>query len=391
MSNFAYITLVTRSSYLAGVIVLSHSLYQQKSSFPLIVCYTPSLSSDCIQALVLESRHSNIILRPIETIQPASFSDSDLIAERFRDTWSKLRVFEPWNPPKTNPYTRLCYLDADMMLRQNLDFIFSTELPSPKWLVANHSCVCNRDADPWAPSTWNITNCAYTSLLGRAGMINPTPVPPTADLTTHFKPPVQWHTHTLLNSGLFLFAPSLELWNEMYDQFNGTSLATFKLYKFPDQDFLTSFFHNRWSSIGWHVNGLKTMRYWHPNIWRDSDVVNIHYIVDKPWAGPRPVKISNSPSTMKSDKGSDASLTKRDKNLDCRWSAVGYKGRDGETHSWWWATWDIWRELRESQDDLQIVEIVEQYVYGGKFAETEDMRSIGAGVQAFASNQNVLV
>ena len=35
--------------------------------------------------------------------------------------------------------------------------------------------------------------------------------------------------------------------------------------------------------MGWQYNALKTMRYWHENLWRDGEVRALHYIVDKPW------------------------------------------------------------------------------------------------------------
>ena len=42
--RYAYITLATRASYLAGVITLGHTLQKQGSQYPLIVYYV-SLSS----------------------------------------------------------------------------------------------------------------------------------------------------------------------------------------------------------------------------------------------------------------------------------------------------------------------------------------------------------
>lgn len=361
MSNSAYITLLTRSSYLAGVVILAQSLAQQQSKHPLIICYTPSLPAQCIEALELEIHRNNIILRAIEPLQPPSFSEKDLIAQRFADTWCKLRVFEPWNATETKPYTRLCFLDADMMLRQNLDFIFDICLPGSNWLAANHACVCNRDSDAWAPSTWTVENCAYTNLTHPA---NPTPVPKSTDEESSSLTLAQKETHTLLNSGLFLFEPSTSLWNELHHTFITTSPEKLKTYIFPDQDFLINFFRDRWRPIGWQVNALKTMRYWHPNIWRDEAAVNIHYIVDKPWAGPRPRKDENG-----------------------EWSKAGYLGRDGETHSWWWDMYDAWAMQRVTEGDLRTVEIVKQCMYGSSGRhDSMDLRAIGSEVQNLATN-----
>ena len=81
-------------------------------------------------------------------------------------------------------------------------------------------------------------------------------------------------------------------------------VATFA---FPDQDFLAHFFKDRWMPLGWQYNAIKTARYWHPNLWRDEEVRNLHYIVDKPWNTGRKV-------------GTD----------------------DEVTHGWWWDEFRCW-------------------------------------------------
>ena len=101
----------------------------------------------------------------------------------------------------------------------------------------------------------------------------------------------------------------------MLDYFNTTSkLATFQ---FPDQDFLADFFVDKWLSVGWQYNAIKTMRYWHENIWRDEEVRALHYIVDKPWQ-----------KRIASD------------------GIAGHMGRDRVTHSLWWVLWNEWRSQR---------------------------------------------
>ena len=58
---------------------------------------------------------------------------------------------------------------------------------------------------------------------------------------------------------------------------------------FPDQDFLALFFKGEWKSTPWQYNALKTWRYWHPEMWRDEEVRNCHYIIGKPWVEGRMV------------------------------------------------------------------------------------------------------
>ncbi|KAH7318071.1 nucleotide-diphospho-sugar transferase, partial [Stachybotrys elegans] len=229
-------------------------------------------------------------------------------AERFKDTWTKLRVFE------LSGYDAVCFLDADMAVFQNMDAIFDFESSLPSdWLAANHACVCNLDSDPWAPADWKPENCAYTNLTHPRGLTEP-------NQPSSGGP----RTYDLLNSGLFLFHPSQGLWERMLDFFNTTPLLG--TFQFPDQDFLAHFFRDRWLGLGWQWNAIKTMRYWHRDLWRDEEVVCLHYIVDKPWA----------------------------KRLGPDGSA-GYSGKDGETHGWWWEEYRDWENERLQQDDGRAV------------------------------------
>nr|POE56195.1 galactinol synthase 2 [Quercus suber] len=342
--KYAYTTLITRASYLAGVIVLAHSLRRHGSRYPLVVLYTPSLASTAVRILELESARSNLILRPCAPLLPRTEAQGTLIAERFGDTWTKLRVFDL--PPES--YTAVCYLDADMAIfNRNMDAIFDNldHLPVSA-IAANHACVCNLDHDSWAPSEWKPENCAYTPLIHPSALSHPTQV------TCESRP-----TYHLLNSGMFLYRPSQELWNNMLHFFNTSDRL--RDYKFPDQDFLADFFHNNWIALGWQWNAIKTMRYWHPTMWRDDEVVCLHYIVDKPWA-----------ARVTAD------------------GVAGYKGDDGETHRWWWREFAAWEAAREN--DAEVRELVQKHVAredGGEH-DDKDMEAIGSRVQAFANNLN---
>jgi inositol 3-alpha-galactosyltransferase len=153
-------------------------------------------------------------------------------------------------------------------------------------------------------------NCAYTPQRHPNALTTPTPI-----LSSSIR------THTLLNSGLVILHPSKLVFKAMTDfLYNDPLVRTFS---FPDQDFLAHFFRGRWKPIGWQYNAVKTGRYEHPEMWRDEEVRNIHYIVKKPWAVGR---------------------------------SIGE--RDEVTHGWWWDAFLEWE--REAQRD--IVEEVMKYV-----------------------------
>jgi len=340
-NNFAYVTLMTRSSYLAGVVILAYTLKRAGSKYPLVVYYTDSVPASSITALTNEASYSNLILKRTTALLPRSSVKVNLIAERFGDTWTKLRVFD------LIEYDKVCYLDADMTIRNNMDPIFDIELPGPDWLAANHACVCNLDKDAWAPDDWTKENCAYTAVSHPEALTHPTPVTKESRGTYH-----------LLNSGMFLFEPSQKLWDDMMGFFN--TCSTLGDMKFPDQDFLAEFFHHKWISVGWQYNALKTMRYWHENIWRDNEVVCLHYIVDKPWA------------KRVSEEG-----------------VAGYLGKDGVTHQWWWDDFSAWEKERLEKGQEETVKIVANHSarpLGHEGEENEELRAIGSQVQAFAEN-----
>lgn len=310
-STRAWVTLLTRSSYLAGAILLAHSLEKHNSAYPLIILYTPTLPSSCLAGLRHECALSNALLVPTTILTPRE-QITNHIAARFEDTWTKLRVFELVD------YERLVFLDADMMVFRNMDELFDVPLPGPGWLGANHACVCNLDRDSWAPADWTRENCAYTGLRHPDALSAPCPAPKRGEGR---------RTHHLLNSGMFVFSPSADLWADMLAFLDTTPLL--KTFMFPDQDFLTEFFRGRWLSLGWQYNALKTMRYWHADMWRDDEVRNLHYIVDKPW------------SCRVGDDG-----------------VAGYLGRDGETHRWWWDEYERWEKARVEGNEEEILALM---------------------------------
>ena len=309
----AWVTLLTRPSYLPGVITLAYSLRTHSTAYPLVVLITPSLPESCVRALELEAHHNPLLtVHPVEPLLPTG--PVTLIAARFEDTWTKLRAFE------LTSYEACVFLDADLTIYKNMDDVFDTAVPGRDWIAANHACVCNLDHDSWAPDNWTVENCAWTPLEHPSALDTATPISP------RDKPP---HTHALLNGGLFLYYPSSELWENMMDTFR--SSKELPTYQFPDQDFLASYFLAKWVPLPWKYNALKTMENWHPNIWRDGEVRGLHYIVDKPWE-----------KRVASD------------------GIGGHLGRDGKTHSWWWEVWEGW--ARDRAEDRELLATLEGLV-----------------------------
>ncbi|KAF2200855.1 nucleotide-diphospho-sugar transferase [Delitschia confertaspora ATCC 74209] len=355
----AYATLLTRPSYLAGTVILAYTLHKHSPTTPLIIFYTPStLPQNCISALGTESQYSNCVLRPVSHLKvptPTSGEDSrknssKLIAERFADTWTKLRVFEAYDMKEK--FEKICFLDSDMLIRRDPSpIVFSTPLPGEDWTLATHVCVCNLDSDPWAPADWKRENCAYTGLTHPSCVENPPPVSST--------PP----THALFNSGCFVFQPSPALADKVMRTFESTPPETLSWYLFPDQDFLNQVFKGKWRALPYTVNALKTWRYWHKEMWRDGEVRVCHFIVDKPWAAELP---------------EDQSV------------GVGYKGRDGVTHRWWWDQFRNWDDERRGEgigkkELEELLNTVWSFTACGN--GRDELKAIGSQAQGFAENR----
>ena len=303
----AWVTLVTRASYLPGAVLLAYSIQKHTSKYPLIILTTPSFPEQLVGPLQQECNLTNALHFSILPLSPPPHNlPSKLIASRFEDTWTKLRVFELY---KYGCET-IVFLDADMLIRANMDEVFEMQLPGKDYIAANHACVCNLDHNSWAPGDWKRENCAYTGLSPESSATKV----PSSRVTNATR------THTILNSGMFFFTPYEQLWKDI--QVFLAKDARVKTFLFPDQDFLAAFFNDRWRSLSWRYNALKTMRYWHPELWRDEQVSNLHYIVDKPW---------------NKRVGSDG--------------LAGHLGKDGVTHTWWWEECENW--CRERRDDNQ--------------------------------------
>lgn len=86
--NAAYVTLLTKASYLPGALVVDHCLRSVKSRYPFVAMVTPTLPKEARDAL----QKRGIIVKEVDFLQPEEgthkLADHD---SRFGDTWTKLR------------------------------------------------------------------------------------------------------------------------------------------------------------------------------------------------------------------------------------------------------------------------------------------------------------
>ncbi|HEV7736057.1 MAG TPA: hypothetical protein VGO47_01630 [Chlamydiales bacterium] len=81
------------------------------------------------------------------------------------------------------------------------------ELPGKDWIAACHACACNPRKLPHYPADWIPQNCAYTPLTTINDLV-PSPV---------FPKPDSPRAHGLLNGGVVLLHPSMEIARGLYN------------------------------------------------------------------------------------------------------------------------------------------------------------------------------
>ncbi|KAJ2059566.1 glycogenin glucosyltransferase [Coemansia sp. S146] len=118
--RFAYATLVTTDSYVDGALVLLHSLRRTLTPYSIVCLATPSsLSEHSLQRL---RAHFDGV---IEAELRLSTDDDNLDLLGRPDLRSTLTKIQLWDPALFGAWDAICYLDADTLVRQPIDDMFS--------------------------------------------------------------------------------------------------------------------------------------------------------------------------------------------------------------------------------------------------------------------------
>lgn len=207
-----YVSLLTTDDYIDGILVLCFSLQRVKSRYGCLVLITPNISIRCRSML-----HAHAIT--YKEVQPVCNPTDIRIGHRWYPTYTKLRVFglAEWD--------KLVYLDADMLILENLDHLF--EYP-------------------------------HMSATNAGGML-----------------PEKYHWKHM-NSGLFVATPSTSLLTDMLSQVGNieilTSGGTAEKPNFgSDQDFLNAYYHDWPERAELHLDHKYNILHYH------LDAYNRHF------------------------------------------------------------------------------------------------------------------
>jgi len=117
-----WITCITREEYLKGAKVLLKSLKAVGSQYSLILMVPKNMSIESLED------ESGLIVLQIDYYSLPSSCNTNYAFDRFSDVWNKLLCW-------TVPASKVCWLDSDMLIIQNMDDIFDL-LPLDKNLAA---------------------------------------------------------------------------------------------------------------------------------------------------------------------------------------------------------------------------------------------------------------
>ncbi|TCV95220.1 glycosyltransferase family 8 protein [Biostraticola tofi] len=248
----AWITLLTKPAYLAGVRTLRRSLQDSGSRYPLVVMVTDNIAPDICRQL----ENEGCLIRPVQPLQPNSQAGQQYANPRFAEVWTKLCA---WS---LTEFRRLVFLDADMLVLRNMDELFTQALPLDS-IAACHACRCNPYRIPSYPASWVPENCFYTHCA------TATQTQVDAPISRYF------------NSGFMVLTPDTSLYDALIQQLAG--ITDLSEYLFPEQDLLNQFFADRWVTLPYTYNALKTLSVHHTGIWHIDQVKNLHFILEKPW------------------------------------------------------------------------------------------------------------
>ncbi|KAL3154901.1 glycosyltransferase 8 [Trebouxia sp. C0009 RCD-2024] len=226
----AYVTLLSRDSYAAGVKVLARSLHLAGSAFPFVCMHTAAVSQSVVEALAKEK----VEMLLVEPLLPNDENSGKYKRALYADCWTKLQMWQMVQ------YDRIVYLDADMAVKANLDELF--DLPQGFYAVSD--CTAGR------VSKQEQDNCPFSGC------------------SRYF------------NAGMLCLNPSQEVFQKFQ---NLLALGKIRTSGFAEQDFLNNYYKDSWQELPYIFNGQKRIKYHHPSVWCWEDVAVVHYVDAKPW------------------------------------------------------------------------------------------------------------
>ena len=229
--SYAWVTYANNDIFFNAALVLCKSLQNvgTKYQFVILVPYEYQIRKEI--HVDIESSFFNIIR--VESLDYPSIKYSN---ERYKSCLNKIHI---WNLIQ---YEKVCWLDSDIIIMQNIDDIFNIEL-NKNQIIGVLGCLCNVFKNPSLPTLPNI--CPFNN-----------------------------SENIYLNAGLFIIIPCTDTYNEL--------LQIKYEYPFCEQDAFNYYFKDNIITISSTFNYLNHLHFIHPHISYDNVHV-FHFGYNKPW------------------------------------------------------------------------------------------------------------
>lgn len=120
--EYCYVSLLYSDDFTLGIIGLNYSLQKTNPKYPFLVLVTDNVSKKSLKML----DEDNIAYKRIKNY----FFINDKINSYFSSTLNKFQIFDL-------QYKKICFLDADIIIRKNIDNFFSYPSFSAEYLENN--------------------------------------------------------------------------------------------------------------------------------------------------------------------------------------------------------------------------------------------------------------
>ena len=135
MNNYAYATLLGSDDFFIPVYGLFHSLQKVKSKYPLIVMVMDTVNINTIKKL----EYYNIPYRVFPNLQSSAkvigaLQKNDPHTEIDHAHFFQIMMMNKFYIFDLKEYDKICYLDGDILVKENIDFIFNYQTPAAKVL-----------------------------------------------------------------------------------------------------------------------------------------------------------------------------------------------------------------------------------------------------------------
>lgn len=238
----AWVTMITNDDYVDGAIALGYSLLAVKSRYGLVVLTTSTVTDQARRRL---EGVPNCTLRHVEAIELSGEKEVSAAFPHSAAAWTQVSVWQ------LEEFARLVWLDADMLVRRNMDQLFDLGMGS-KAMATVSQCMCTA-AGPGSLPYVNAENCPF---INRA-------------TGKH-----------IFNAGLLVIKPSAESYRALLSLIDASDLSKLHL---AEQELLNDFFKDEWHVLDYVYSANPETSQAHPGPGNLRDLKNIHYIGQKPW------------------------------------------------------------------------------------------------------------